>query len=81
LGNWRGGEPVRVHFGPAINFDEFYDRRDSVRTYKEIADFVMSKIAELGEQDAAERALEAKLDAVGPTTTTTGTIANQKSKI
>ncbi|MET0649787.1 MAG: lysophospholipid acyltransferase family protein [Pyrinomonadaceae bacterium] len=60
LGNWRGGEPVRVHFGPAIDFAEFYERRDSVRTYKEIADFVMSKIAELGEQDRAARALEAK---------------------
>ncbi len=53
LGNWRGGEPVRVHFGPALDFSEFYERRDSVRTYKEIADFVMSKIAELGEQDRA----------------------------
>jgi 1-acyl-sn-glycerol-3-phosphate acyltransferase len=65
LGNWRGGEPVRVHFGPALDFSEFYDRRDSVRTYKEIADFVMSKIAELGEQDAAARALEAKRNALG----------------
>lgn len=60
LGNWRGGEPIRVRFGPAIDFSQFYDRRDSVRTYKEIADFAMSKIAELGEQDRAERALEAK---------------------
>jgi 1-acyl-sn-glycerol-3-phosphate acyltransferase len=51
LGNWRGGERVRVRFGPPIDFSEFYDRRDSVRTYKEIADFVMSKIAELGELD------------------------------
>ena len=65
LGNWRGGEPVRVHFGPAIDFTDFYDRRDSVRTYKEIADFAMSKIAELGEQDRAERALEAKQGAYG----------------
>ncbi|MDT7809901.1 MAG: 1-acyl-sn-glycerol-3-phosphate acyltransferase [Acidobacteriota bacterium] len=80
LGNWREGEPVRVHFGPAIDFSEFYDRRDSVRTYKEIADFVMSKIAQLGEQDAAARALEAKRDAVGPAATT-GTIKHQKSKI
>jgi 1-acyl-sn-glycerol-3-phosphate acyltransferase len=53
LGNWRGGEPVRVRFGPALDLSEFYDRRDSVRTYKEIADFCMSKIAELGEQDRA----------------------------
>ncbi|MDT5269656.1 MAG: 1-acyl-sn-glycerol-3-phosphate acyltransferase [Acidobacteriota bacterium] len=60
LGNWRGGEKVRVRFGPALELSDFYDRRDSVRTYKEIADFVMSKIAELGEQDRAERALEQK---------------------
>jgi 1-acyl-sn-glycerol-3-phosphate acyltransferase len=65
LGNWRGGEPVRVHFGPALDLSDFYERRDSVRTYKEIADFCMSKIAELGEQDAAARALEARRDALG----------------
>jgi 1-acyl-sn-glycerol-3-phosphate acyltransferase len=65
LGNWRGSEPVRVCFGPALDFAEFYDRRDSARTYMEIAAFVMSKIAELGEQDRAARALEAKRDALG----------------
>jgi len=54
LGNWRGGEPVRVRFGPRIDFSEFYGRRDSVRTYKEIAEHAMSKIAELAEQDRAE---------------------------
>jgi len=64
LGNWRGGQPVRVRFGPALALSDFYERRDSVRTYKEIADFCMSKIAELGEQDRAERALEAKRDAL-----------------
>lgn len=61
-GNWRGGEPVRVHFGPAVDFAQFEGRRDSLRTYKEIADLVMSKIAELGEQDRALRALETKRD-------------------
>jgi 1-acyl-sn-glycerol-3-phosphate acyltransferase len=60
LGNWRGGEKVRVRFGPALDLSDFYERRDSVRTYKEIADFCMSKIAELGEQDRAERALGQK---------------------
>jgi len=59
LGNWRGGEPVRIHFGPAVDFAEFYEKRDSVRAYKEIADHVMAKIAELGEQDRALVALEA----------------------
>jgi 1-acyl-sn-glycerol-3-phosphate acyltransferase len=60
LGNWRGGEKVRVRFGPALDLSEFYDRRDSARTYMEIAGFVMSKIAELGEQDRASLPLEAR---------------------
>ncbi len=66
IGNWRGGEPVRVHFGPVMDLSEFYDRRDSARTYMEIGAFVMSKIAELGEQDAAARALESRRDALKP---------------
>ena len=65
MGNWRGGEKVRVRFGPLIDFSEFYGRRDSVRAYKEIADFCMSKIAELGDEDRSARALEAKRDALG----------------
>jgi len=60
LGNWRGGEPVRIHFGPSIDFKDFQTRRDSVRTYKEIADFVMTKIAELGDRDRELRASEGK---------------------
>jgi 1-acyl-sn-glycerol-3-phosphate acyltransferase len=50
--NWAGGEPIRVHFGEAIDFSRFRDR-DGMRTYKEIAGFVMSKLAELAEQDRA----------------------------
>jgi 1-acyl-sn-glycerol-3-phosphate acyltransferase len=63
-GNWRGGEKVRVRFGPALELSEFYGRRDSVRTYKEIADFVMSKIADLGEQDRASLRAGARRDAL-----------------
>lgn len=51
LGNWTGGEKIRIHFGPPLEYSQFLGKRDSVRTYKEIADFVMSKIAELGEAD------------------------------
>lgn len=51
LGNWTGGEPIRIHFGPQLDLSEHLARKDRMRTYKEIADFVMSKIAELGEQD------------------------------
>jgi 1-acyl-sn-glycerol-3-phosphate acyltransferase len=53
MGNWTGGEPVRVRFGAALELSEYLSKKDHVRTYKEIADFVMSKIAELGEEDRA----------------------------
>lgn len=49
--NWNGGEPVRIHFGPPLDLSEFLAKKDHVRTYKEISDFVMAKIAELGEKD------------------------------
>ncbi|HEY0078990.1 MAG TPA: lysophospholipid acyltransferase family protein [Pyrinomonadaceae bacterium] len=51
LNNWRGRQPIRIHFGAQLDLSPFLERRDHVRTYKEIADFVMTKIAELGEQD------------------------------
>jgi 1-acyl-sn-glycerol-3-phosphate acyltransferase len=57
LGNWRGGKKIRIHFGPQLDLTDFLAKPDRIRTYKEISDFVMKKIAELGEQD---RALSAK---------------------
>ena len=51
LGNWRGGEKVRIWFGEPIDLSEFRGKRDSLRTHKEIADFLMSKIVELGDKD------------------------------
>ena len=54
LGNWTGGEKVRIWFGEPIELDDFYPKRDSVRTHKEISDFLMTRIAELGEKDKAE---------------------------
>ena len=51
LGNWTGGEPIRIHFGAKLDLAEYLPKQDRPRTYKEIADFVMRKIAELGEQD------------------------------
>ena len=51
LGNWRGGEKIRIHFGPQLDLSDFLSRKDQARTYVEISRFVMSKIAELGEQD------------------------------
>jgi 1-acyl-sn-glycerol-3-phosphate acyltransferase len=49
--NWNRQDVIRIHFGPAIDFSAYRGKRDHVRTYKEIAELVMSKIAELGEND------------------------------
>ncbi len=54
LGNWFGGEKVRIHFGKQLDLSEFMTKKDHVRTYKEISEFLMSKIAELGEEDRKE---------------------------
>lgn len=51
LGNWFGGEKIRIHFGEQLDLSSFLEKRDSVRTHKEIADYLMEKIAELGEED------------------------------
>jgi 1-acyl-sn-glycerol-3-phosphate acyltransferase len=51
MGNWRGGEKVRIWFGEPIDLSEFYEKSDRLRTHKEIADFLMTRIAELGEKD------------------------------
>src|SRR5687767_1406258 len=49
--NWNREQVIRIHFGPQIDFTEHLDKPDRLRTHKEIADAVMGKIAELGEQD------------------------------
>jgi 1-acyl-sn-glycerol-3-phosphate acyltransferase len=54
LGNWFGGEKVRIRFGEAVELDKFYAMRDSVRTHKAIADHLMEKIAVLAEDDRRE---------------------------
>jgi 1-acyl-sn-glycerol-3-phosphate acyltransferase len=51
MGNWTGGEKVRIWFGEPIDLSEFYPRRDSVRTHKQIADHLMERIADLGRRD------------------------------
>ena len=55
LGNWRGGEPIRIYFGPQLDLSSYLSKKDQARTYLEISRFVMSKIAELGEQDRAKQ--------------------------
>lgn len=51
LGNWTGGEKIRIWFGEPLDLSEFYEKPDKIRTHKEISDFLMVKIAELGEKD------------------------------
>jgi len=51
LGNWTGGEKVRIWFGEKVDLSQFYERGDRLRTHKEIADHLMAKIGELGEKD------------------------------
>lgn len=51
LGNWTGGEKVRIWFGAPVDLSEFYEKTDRLRTHKEIGDFLMTKIGELGAQD------------------------------
>ena len=51
LGNWFDGDKIRIHFGKLLDLSEFITKKDHVRTYKEIGEFVMSKIGELAEED------------------------------
>lgn len=51
LGNWTGGEKVRIWFGEAVDLEEFYHKGDRLRTHKELADRLMAEIAKLGESD------------------------------
>jgi 1-acyl-sn-glycerol-3-phosphate acyltransferase len=53
LSNWTGGEPIRVRFGSQLDLAPYLLKKDHVRTYKEIADLAMSRIAALGEEDRA----------------------------
>lgn len=54
LGNWTGGERVRIRFGEQIDLSAFFEKRDSIRTHKELADLLMSEIAKLGDVDRRE---------------------------
>jgi 1-acyl-sn-glycerol-3-phosphate acyltransferase len=55
--NWNREEVIRVHFGAVVDFSDYLSRPNRARTYTEISKFVMTKIAELAEQDR---------DATGP---------------
>ncbi|MBX3300128.1 MAG: 1-acyl-sn-glycerol-3-phosphate acyltransferase [Acidobacteria bacterium] len=51
LGNWTGGPPIRIWFGSPIDLSEFEGMPDRLRTHKQIADHLMSKIADLAGSD------------------------------
>ena len=51
LGNWTGGEKIRIWFGEPLDLTTFYEKGDRVRTHKEIADHLMSEIGHLGDRD------------------------------
>lgn len=53
LGNWTGGKKVRIWFGEEIDLSEYYARRDSLRTHKDIGDALMKYIGVLAEKDRA----------------------------
>lgn len=54
LGNWTGGEKVRIRFGEPVDLNAFYEKGDRLRTHKEIADHLMDRIARLAELDRVE---------------------------
>lgn len=51
--NWTTKQPIRIHFGAQLDLTEYENRASTFRAHKEIAEFVMSKIADLAEQDKA----------------------------
>lgn len=53
IGNWTGGQKVRIWFGEPVDLSQFYEKSDRLRTHKEIADHLMEKISELGDRDKA----------------------------
>lgn len=60
MGNWTGGEKIRIHFGPQLDLSDYLSRKDQARTYIEISKFAMSKIAELGEKDRKQQTVNSK---------------------
>jgi len=51
----RGGEPIRVWFGPAVDYSEFLRSPAVGRTHREVAQRVMDAIRSLAEEDRSGR--------------------------
>lgn len=54
MGNWTGGEKVRIRFGEPVDLGAFYEKGDRLRTHKEIADHLMDRISQLADIDRLE---------------------------
>jgi 1-acyl-sn-glycerol-3-phosphate acyltransferase len=50
------GEPIRIRFGPPLDYQAFLERRPSAGLYRELAEFIMEEIRRLGEEDRKLRA-------------------------
>ncbi len=46
---WPSKVPVHVHFGPPIDLSAYYDRPRTKRLYEEVADLLMGRVQELGD--------------------------------
>jgi 1-acyl-sn-glycerol-3-phosphate acyltransferase len=57
-GNWRRGEPIRVRFGPVLEFDDLDRLPPSADTFRLIADRVMDAVGALAEEDRARPSSE-----------------------
>jgi 1-acyl-sn-glycerol-3-phosphate acyltransferase len=47
----RGGESIRLRFGPPIDYTPFLDLPPTTSTYRQMAELVMDRIAQLAEED------------------------------
>ena len=49
--NWNREDVIRIHFGKPLDLSNYVNRPNRLRTHKQIADEVMAKIGELGDND------------------------------
>lgn len=60
VGNFtRKGRPIWLVFGQPVELEDFYAKSNRLRTHKEIADFVLFHISQLGERERLLRCQEA----------------------
>jgi len=52
----QGGEPIRLWFGPALDYRDFLARPATAGTYRALAEFALGEIRRLGERDRHQEA-------------------------